>query len=194
MKIKKLLFFILLILTFTKPIKPSFLSFIQNTLQNFLTNFIYQKKLEIQKNKFTSQNQIFKKRKNKSKERKISKLVFSLLNNYRAKLNLRKLQWNNKITKIALKHNIYMEKKKKINHDNFKKRLKGEIFANENVAMFGGVIKNNNFVANKFFSLWKNSESHNHNMISKKINEIGISIIVNEKTKEYYGTMIGVKV
>ena len=123
--------------------------------------------------------------------RPISLLILQLLNSYRTKNNLQKIKWNENVYRLTLNHSYYMEENKEISHDNLKNRINNKyLFANENVAMFGGALLKEDEIARRFFDMWRKSEGHDENMKEERVREGAIGMVVNYDSKEYYSTMI----
>ena len=125
----------------------------------------------------------------------IAKLIFQMLNNYRLENNLKILKWDQEVYEISKKQSIYMEKKDKLSHDNFTKRMGGNYFsANENVGMFGGIILKKELIARKLMEMWKDSKGHDKNMKAGNVNAGAVHVLVNYDTKKYFSTMILVEI
>ena len=130
----------------------------------------------------------------KSSSLSISKKVFQLLNNYRQSLSLSILNWDNKVYQLSENHSIYMENKNILSHDNFSTRIGNSFMrSNENVAMYGGSILNEDVIAEKFINMWKNSSGHDRNMREKDVNSGAVNVLINYNKRTYYSTMILVK-
>ncbi len=93
-----------------------------------------------------------------------------IINRYRMQSGLKPLEFDAELNEIAKKHCGYMHAKNVFNHDNFNERFdKAERqLCVENLGW-------NAETPEDQFRLWKESGSHNANMLNNKIRTVGIS-------------------
>jgi uncharacterized protein YkwD len=112
------------------------------------------------------------------------------INAYRAEAGLKPLSQNPKLTAVAANHACDMADMGKNSHfgsngADLVQRVKAQGYAfsaaNENVGKFG---------KSKPAQWWYGSSGHRDNMLSRKINEVGLGVAVGSD-KQFYWVMVG---
>lgn len=137
----------------------------------------------------------------------LSTKIHTLVNDLRRSKNVQELQLNDTLAKAADFHSSYMQKSKKLSHDQKSSRyrtpskrvrhFKGKSFFNigENVLKIGGLKQsfsksNLNELALRMFNMWKKSPGHYQNMINSEYEFQGFGFDYNPVTKRIYATQV----
>ncbi len=122
--------------------------------------------------------------------RSASQATFRLINNYRRSLGLQQMRWDEQVYQLCARHNLYQAQRNTISHDGYQdrnRRLGG--YANENVAAFWGFNQSNDdFIARKFFDMWRKSPGHDRNMRDGKMNAGAVAVFYSAGSRGYFAT------
>ncbi|SFF47031.1 CAP domain-containing protein [Thermoflexibacter ruber] len=130
-----------------------------------------------------------------TEEKAVAERTLLLINNYRQSKGLPALIAIPVIYEECLAHSFVMAESRKINHDNFEKRIRkiNEMLnvsaSAENVAYNEGLDN----PAEMAFKQWKGSSGHHKNILSKSYTHTGLAV-VKGKNNSYYFTQIFVRV
>lgn len=141
----------------------------------------------------------------------VSLYVWNMVNNERASLGLRRLEWSYELAFGAFDWSIAQSEERDISHRGFPEQRREVIdqafgenqvtVAGENVAYAmipsHGQAEDPKQVAWKFFTMWKQSPGHYKNMISKDFRKLGVGFVkipVRKSSVSYsvvwYGTQL----
>ena len=119
--------------------------------------------------------------------------LVDLTNKARAKEKLSQLKPNPLLCKAAHNHSANMAKQQKMEHELDGKRVDKRLddvkydfeLCGENIGQLGSLKD-----VPKLFDSWMKSKTHRDNILAPKFAEIGLAIVQDPKTKEWYITQV----
>jgi len=116
---------------------------------------------------------------------KIEDDIFTIVNDHRKKLNLSECKKSSVISLIATEHCVYMISQKSASHDKFAERA-NELMTTYKFKTVGEVVAYGFNGATGVVQSWIKSDSHRHVIENSKWTHFGVSVMRNEKGRNYF--------